>query len=125
MSHNIAKSSVGLYAEQVAEQYLSGKGYEVLDRNWRRPWGELDLVAYKDGVVVVVEVKANSMAGSHFDPEVRADWHKIQKVVRTARTWLVYRKYPDDQEWQVDVVSVIFDRINKNAKIRHFKNIDL
>ncbi len=119
------KSSIGLYGEQLATEYLTGRGYKILDRNWQKPWGELDVVALKDSVVVIVEVKANSMAGSNFDPEGRVDWKKMQKTVRTARTWLAYRKYPPEQEWQIDIVSVIFDKASKTAKIKHFKNVEV
>lgn len=116
---------IGTYAEKLTAQYLSEKSYEILDRNWQRPWGELDIVAAKKGIVVFIEVKANSMAGSIFNPENRVDWEKMQKTVRTARTWLAYRKYPPDQEWQIDVVSVVFNKLNKTAKIKHFKNVEI
>ena len=119
------KSTIGFYAEQTAIQHLMDKGYEILDRNWRKPWGELDIVVSKKGIVIFVEVKANSVTGSFFDPENRVDWRKMQKTVRTARTWLAYRKYPAEQEWQIDVVSVVFDKINKTAKIKHYKNVEV
>jgi putative endonuclease len=117
------KSTIGLYAEQVAGKYLADKGYEILDRNWRRPWGELDIVVKRGDIVAFMEVKANSMASSAFNPENRVDWKKMQKTIRTARTWLAYRKYPDDQEWQIDIIAVTFDVLNRKAKIVHYKNV--
>lgn len=118
-------SDFGFLAENIVAEHLQGKGYAIIDRNWRRKWGELDIVAKRDEVVVFVEVKANREEVSGFAPQLRANQDKLRKVARTARTWLAYRKYSPDQEWQIDVVSVIFDKINKKAKITHFKNVEI
>lgn len=119
------RREIGFVAEGYAAQSLEKRGYRILDYNFRRPWGEIDVIAEKDGVIVFVEVKANSRRQDGFDPELRADWRKMQKVVRTARTYLAEKRYPPDQEWQIDVVAVTFNPGMTSASIKHFKNIEL
>ena len=117
------KSDVGWLAEDVAANYLEGKGYKILDRNYWKPWGEIDIIAEKESVVIFCEVKANAHPGSNFDPSLRADYEKLNKVIRSARIYLSNKKYGDDQPWQVDLVTVVFDKASEKAKITHFKNI--
>ena len=118
------RSSLGTLAEDMAARYLTSRGYTVLEQNYRKPWGELDIVARKGTSIIFSEVRASRQESAGFEPELRADYTKLKKVVRTARTWLSSRKYPDDQEWQVDVISVTFNKEKKTVKIRHYKNVD-
>ena len=118
-------SELGFLAENLAARYLEKKGYVILELNYRKPWGELDIVASKEGILVFVEVKANRKIIAGFEPELRANSSKIVKVVRTARIYLVEKHYSVEQEWQVDVISIGLDEPREVAKIRHFKNIDV
>ena len=62
--HMTQKSEIGKLGENLACEYLKNKGYWVIERNFRRPWGELDIVArQKDGTLVFVEVKALQLPG--------------------------------------------------------------
>ena len=104
---------------------MEKKGYSILELNYRKPWGEIDIVASKEGILVFVEVKASRKIIAGFEPELRATSSKIVKVVRTARTYLAEKKCSPLQEWQVDVISIGLDEPKEMAKIRHFKNIDV
>ena len=115
----------GFLAESIAAKFLRNRGYEILFRNYKKKWGEIDIIVRKEGIVSFVEVKANRKSMAGFEPELRANWEKMRKVVRTARTFLVERKFDDDQEWQVDIVSVTIDRDLETANIKHFKNIEV
>ena len=115
---------LGFLAENIAARYLESGGYEVIDKNYRKPWGEIDIIARKDEAVVFVEVKANSQEfGGDFNPEIRVDWKKMAKIKRTAALYLEHELCDMDCEWQIDVVSVTFDKANKKARIKHFKNV--
>jgi len=117
-------SQVGKYAEDVAVEYLKTKGYKILFRNYRKPWGEIDIIIGEGKVIIFVEVKANMSDYTNFQPEIRASREKMKKVVRTARTYLAQYDL-NDSEWRLDVIAVTFDKDRGVAKIRHFKNIDL
>ncbi len=53
----------GVFGEALALKYLVGKGYEVLERNYRTRHGEIDLILRDDGALVFVEVKARRGRG--------------------------------------------------------------
>jgi len=115
---------VGQKAENIAAASLVKRGYTILDNNYRKPWGELDLVASKNGVVIFVEVKSNSVGFRGFEPELRANAGKRLKIIRTARTYLIERNLTD-QPWQIDIISVTFHAEKGIARITHFKNIEI
>lgn len=115
---------LGFLAENIAARYLEERGYEILDKNYRKPWGEIDVIARKDGAVVFVEVKANSREGSSgFKPETRVDREKLKKIIRTASLYLEHELCDTNCEWQIDIIAVTFDLAGKKAKINHFKNV--
>ncbi len=119
----ISTQELGFLAENIAAKYLEGGGYEVIDKNYRKPWGEIDIIARKDGVVVFVEVKASSRETEGLNPEIRVDWKKMAKIKRIAAFYLENEFGDMEREWQIDIVSVTFDRTNRKAKVRHFRNI--
>ena len=115
---------LGFFAENIAARELERKGYEIVAKNYRKPWGEIDIIAKTGDTVVFVEVKANrrEFAGD-FNPEIRVDYQKAKKIKRTALLYLERELGNMEVEWQVDIIAVTFDIPNKKAKIRHFKNI--
>jgi putative endonuclease len=84
-------------------------GYRVIERNWRCPTGELDLVVARAGTTVFVEVKAR--ASEHFGGAVAAvGWEKQRRVRRLAARWLA--EHPDHHgEVRFDVVAVTGARL--------------
>ena len=117
-------SELGFFAEHYAAEYLKSKGYEILGHNYRKPWGEIDVIAGKEGILVFVEVKANKKDIPGFEPELRVNSDKRHRMVRIARTYLSDHHYPEDQPWQLDILSVAFVKERGVAKIRHYKNIE-
>ena len=114
---------LGNRAERAAASYLESRGYTILARNYRKPWGEIDIIMKRDDVVVFVEVKANARDfGSEFNPEVRVDHKKLAKITRTAPLYLEYEYKNMNTEWRVDIISVMFSS-ETHAKITHFKNV--
>ena len=117
-----ARKKLGNSAEDLAVHYLSTKGYHILDRNYQKPWGEIDIIAKKEEILIFVEVKANAKHTSEaFNPEVRADNKKMQKVIKTAMLYLGHKAGGLDHEWRIDVISVTMGEAK--AKITHFKNV--
>jgi len=120
---SLSAKELGFLAENIAARYLESKGYEVIDKNYRKPWGEIDIIAFKDDICFFVEVKANSREFiGGFNPEVRVDYRKLDKITKTATLYMQDQNRADF-DWQVDIVSVTFDETAKKAKIKHFKNV--
>ena len=78
-----AKDAVGRYGEDVAAAHVVGRGWDVLDRNWRTRDGELDLVALDGDELVVIEVKTRrSIAFGH--PAEAVTPRKLARLRRLA-----------------------------------------
>ena len=114
---------VGKQAEELALRFLKDRAYKVLGRNWRRKWGELDIIAQKDGNLCFIEVKGESATRSGFDAWRRANSHKLAKVARTAKTWMASNGYRSDSSWQIDVIQVSIRHDSSEAHIIHFKGV--
>ncbi|MBI4160658.1 MAG: YraN family protein, partial [Candidatus Yanofskybacteria bacterium] len=93
---------LGFLAENIAARHLESGGYKILEKNYRKPWGEIDIIATKEDAVVFVEVKANGRESAGFDPESRVNWNKIARIKRTAALYLEYEMGSMEQEWQID-----------------------
>lgn len=74
----------GAWAEEAALRYLLERGYQLLGRNRRTPFGEVDLFLHKEGVFVVVEVKQRS-TGAFGAPLEALTPRKVARLLRSAR----------------------------------------
>jgi putative endonuclease len=124
-----AKRRVGNVGEDVAVQFLERKGFQVMERNFLKPWGEIDIIAVKSGVVRFVEVKSVSREAlsdisrekNEYRPEEMVDERKLNKIARTAEMYMNDKKDPRD--YQIDVVGVFLDHRNRKAKCRLFEQV--
>ena len=103
----MGRRDTGNIGETVACRFLEQRGYKILERNFLRPWGEIDIIAEKSGTIRFVEVKAVSRESkegisremSH-QPEDLVDVRKLRKVARTAMLYMEAAK--DGREYQID-----------------------
>ncbi len=138
-------NEIGKKGEDIASNFLIKKGFNIICRNYRKKWGELDIVALKDKKVHFIEVKTVSRTsfGGHFEQEINHykpednmhPW-KIQCLGRAIQTFLL-EKYPpsrkasagqsknQEPEWQLDLYCVFLDMERRVAKIRVIQNIIL
>ncbi len=122
----------GEIGENVAVKFLMKQGFEILDRNYTRKWGELDIVAEKGGKIYFIEVKSVeredlehvSHETNDYRPEDNMHPWKMKRMARTIQTYLLNKKL-DDREWQVDLLVVFLNLKNKKAKVKVVKDIIL
>jgi len=129
------KQKVGNIGEKLAARFLVKQGFKIVERNYRKKWGELDIVAEKGKVLHFVEVKSltwrlNRQAGAvepleEYMPEANIRLWKKQRMTRAIRTYLAERKIPDDTDFQIDIAAVFLDFTRKKAKIRFLENVIL
>ena len=109
---------LGRKGENLAKTFLEGLGYEILDENWTHGKAEIDLIAYKDKVIIFAEVKTRT--GNTFgEPEDFVDNRK-QKLLAEAADEYIYLM--DHQgEVRFDIISVLFDK-NANYTLKHIED---
>lgn len=101
--------ALGRWGEDEAARHLTALGWTVIDRNWRCPSGELDLVAREpDGTVVFVEVKTRSGRG-YGDPLESVTWAKVRKLHDLALWWLREQNHPV-RRVRIDAIGLVRDR---------------
>lgn len=112
---------LGADGEQVACDYLKGLGWQIVTRNFRRPYGEIDIVARETvGKLVFVEVKSVSY-GTLYRGEENVHPQKLKRLSRTIQSYLMTKQVVGD--WRFDVVVVELDSATRRAKIRHLEDI--
>lgn len=120
------RMSVGKIGEKVVCRFLEKHGFRIAEQNYRKKWGEIDIIAEKDGALHFVEVKTNRLdlsETSGYRPEESVRLWKKQRMSRAIRTYFAERRIPDDKEFQIDVASVLLDPNRKKAKIKLIKNV--
>jgi putative endonuclease len=96
----------GRRGEELAAAWYRDHGYDIVDRNWRTTFGEIDLVARRRSLVVVSEVKTRR-SEAFGSPAHAVGWTKQQRLRRLAAAWLTARRPPGRCELRFDVVAVI------------------
>lgn len=120
-------SKIGQIGENLAENYLKRKSYQILLKNYRKKFGEIDIVARApDAKLSFVEVKTLSIEGENlFIPEDNFTTQKIRNVKRMAEFFAA--RYPEliDEEkgWQIDLITVEIFEHDSSFSIRHYENI--
>ena len=117
------KRKFGDLGEKIAEQYVGKKGYKVIEKNYQKPWGEIDLVAKNGKQIVFFEVKTRDKKNvEHYSAESAVNREKIRKLQNICETYLSERKYPSNQDWQIDVLGISVDKKTMKARINHIEN---
>jgi putative endonuclease len=121
----VTRLRTGRLAEARAAEHLASLGYEILARNARTKYGELDLVVLDRSALVFVEVKA-MRAGSKVGPERPVLWvtpRKQLQVRRLAAAWMADRRKagstPRYAQIRFDAVGVLLDRADVVLEIEH------
>lgn len=117
-----ARQQLGAAAEDLVAERLAAAGWDVLERNARTRYGELDLVALDRRTLVFVEVKAGR-AGAAFGPErpiLAIGRQKQRRVRRLAAAWMSERRHlPRYAEIRCDAVGVTYDSAGHVTDYEH------
>ena len=116
------KRNLGNLGEDAACKWLEARGYSIIERNYLRPWGEIDVVAQKGGKAIFVEVKSVTRE-SVIRPEENMHRKKLERLHRAIQTYLADRNVPRETSWQVDLLCVRLDMEAKKAKVEQFENV--
>ena len=118
------KRRIGDTCENLAVKYLFGKAFQILERNYRRKWGEIDIIAIERDILHFVEVKGSLFNPKYqHKPEDNVHMWKTKRLWRAIQTWIMEHPDYEDHEWQIDVMAVFLDLEARKAKIRWTKNV--
>jgi putative endonuclease len=110
-----ARVGLGRRGEELAAAALSDRGYEIVARNWRRPTGEIDIIARRAGVWTFFEVRTRR--GRRFGtPEESFTPAKEERMYELALDYLVDRGEPDP-DWRIGFVAVEMDHAGRLLRV--------
>lgn len=115
------KQQIGQFGEDIAVKHLVKHSFDICDRNYSKKWGEIDIVAKKNGILHFIEVKTVSYETVH--PEENVHFWKRQRLARIIQTYLVEKDVSYETEWQVDIIAVFIDPKTKTSKLRITENV--
>jgi len=117
------KRKLGDLGEKIAVDYLKKQGYQILERNFKKPWGEIDIIAQNNQALIFIEVKTRILLQKESPyPEESVGSLKQQKLIRTAQSYLSERKHPPETNWQIDVIAIELNEQTRKANLKHIKN---
>lgn len=114
------RHEIGNLGERVAASYLRGNGYQILETNYRCPYGEIDIIAREDATLVFVEVRTrtSTLYGS---PEESITRTKIDHLLAVADDFVTgHPGLPDER--RIDVIAVRLDPDGQLSSIDHIRN---
>lgn len=103
-------NDLGKLAEDLAVQFLQENGYKILVRNFRYQKAEIDIIAEKDNLIIITEVKARS-TDFFILPQEAVTKSKIKLIVTAANHFM--EEFNKDQEVRFDIISVLPDEKGK------------
>lgn len=136
------KRRLGDIGENIACDFLKNKGFKIIERNYLRKWGEIDIITRKNGVMHFIEVKSVSCALSvealaksenlddvtygtenqeGYRPEDNMHPWKLKRLARTIQTYLLEKKV--DNDWQLDLITVKINEKTRKARVKIIENI--
>lgn len=119
------KSEIGKHGEDLACDYLTSKAYKIIERNYWKPWGELDIIA-KDPANTLVFCEVKTMRQSNpaiagLTPEDNLTAAKLRKLKKTASMYAGFNENLVDENrgWRIDLLAICLPA----NKITHYENI--
>lgn len=111
----ITKGTIGSHGEACAIDYLVRHGYEIVEKNYRKSFGEVDIIARDRGTLVFIEVKTRH-SRRFGGPTAAVDGRKQRQLSRIAQEYLVQHRL-DNSAARFDVVGVILDGDDRPVEV--------
>jgi len=124
------KQKIGKIGEDLACEFLKEKGFKIIERNYLKKWGEIDVIAGKAKKIHFVEVKTVSReiflvngenvireTNDGYRPEDNIHPWKLQRLGRVIQSYLLQKDVPDDVDWQFDVITVYLDMAKQLSRV--------
>ena len=113
---------IGKLGEDIAAKFLIKQEHEIIDRNFTQKCGELDIITKNKGRIHFIEVKTVSCENL-YRPEENVSPRKLKRMTRAIQIYMAQKHVSCETDWQIDVIIVILDQVNKTAKVNVLENI--
>ncbi len=124
---------LGRLGEGIACLFLENKGFSIINRNYRKKWGEIDIIAIQNNEELhFIEVKSVSCEikqnvthekSDHYRAEDNLHSDKLKRISRTIQSYLAEKNVSSETKWFFDVVTVAIDKKSKNSRVKFIKDI--
>jgi len=129
----------GKIGENIATKFLMKHNFAILERNYTKKWGEIDIIAEKDNRLYFIEVKSvsretlNTFIPKSYDdsderyehrPEDNMHPWKLKRLSRVIQTYLLAKNL-DEKDWQLDLFVVYLCQKEKRARVKVVSDIIL
>ena len=116
------RQRLGRLGEQLAAQHLARRGFQIVERNYRTRWGELDIVAFDGRTLAFCEVKTRRAGSGGMTPFDSLHPRKRMQVRRITRQWLSERSQrPLASELRFDAIGVTLDAAGELVSLEHLE----
>ncbi len=115
------KRAIGKKGEKYAASFLRKRGYNIIHQNLYTRYGEIDIIARKDGELVFVEVKSRKNLSCGY-PEDSFTRHKYKLILKSA--WQYVHKSGYRGLWRVDLIAIRMNSFDEVEDIRHYRNVN-
>ena len=119
------KGDVG---EGVACRFLVKQGYRIVEQNYLKKWGEIDIIASKNGAINFIEVKSvmkKKEELGNFRPEENVHVLKRGRLRRVIQTYLLERRIGLNAEFSFHVIVIYMDQKTRRASVSFIENVIL
>ncbi len=114
----------GREGEEIAREFLKGKGFRLIESNYSNVLGEIDLIMTDKDWLVFVEVKLK-IGDKYGSPEEMINKNKLSKIKRVAESFLVLEKEvaKNFEKYRIDAVCIVLNEDKTVRTIKHYENL--
>lgn len=133
MPNKTDKQIIGKLGEDIACKYLKSKGFTIIERNYLKKCGEIDIIAQNKGLIHFVEVKSVSReidkntvsSKTGYRPEDNLHPWKLERLRKTIQLYLAEKYVSSETDWFFDVITVYIDQEKCLSKVNMLENVIL
>lgn len=115
------KLLLGRIGENIASDFLKKNGYQIIEQNFKKKHGDIDIITKKEEVLIFVEVKTRQI-NKDYPIEESFNKKKISRLVRAAEYYQYIKNLPDTS-MRIDLICINFDNTYDKYEIKHYLNI--
>ncbi|TRZ78644.1 YraN family protein [bacterium] len=121
-----SKQRSGDLGENMATNYLKKHGFDIICRNFKCYWGEIDIIAKEKEEIVFVEVKTRKkiIGDTYGSPEDAVDRKKLSNIKTTAEFFLEKNNIADNTNWRIDIIAIKINWKRRVAQLKHIINVE-